>query len=154
MQLFSTEEITAPVETVFAMLADLDHYAQLAEQRGIKAVHRVGSPRQGLGSIWDVVLTLQNKERQIALEITRFDAPFTIHFSIGSSSLAGQISCTLAAPSPDKTQLTVAIEVKPLTLKARLLVQSIQLTKGTLDRKYAERISELAADLQSRCPQA
>lgn len=154
MRLSSTEDLDAPVETAFAMLADLDHYAEMAKERGLRAEHRPGTPRQGLGSLWDVGFTMQNKDRQIALEVIRFDPPSLMVFAMSSSSLAGQVSCSLVALAPDRTRLTVEVEVKPLTLKTRLLVQSMHLTKGTLDQKYSARITELATDLQSRCRQA
>jgi hypothetical protein len=52
--------------------------------------------------------------------------------------------------SRSRTRVLVELEVKPLNLSARLLVQSMKLAKGSLTRKYKLRIAEYAKGMEDR----
>ena len=54
------------------------------------------------------------------------------------------------ALSRGRTRVAVELEVKPLNLSARLLVQSLKLAKGSLTRKYKLRIGEYAKGMEER----
>ena len=93
---------------------------------------------------------MRGKERQLDLEIIKFAPPTDMVVSLNSKNITGFVTCELFALSRARTRMVFAIEVKPLTLTARLLVQSLRLKKKSLDRKFKERVGELIADMEKR----
>ena len=148
---FSTkEDIEAPIEAVFDMLCDFESFERSAMRRGaeVQRIDRLAKP--GVGMIWNAVFQLRGKRREMELEMVTFDRPNEIVLESTSSGLIGQMSFELVALSRSRTRVLVELEVKPLNLSARLLVQSMKLAKGSLTRKYKLRIAEYAKGMEDR----
>jgi hypothetical protein len=54
------------------------------------------------------------------------------------------------ALSRARTRLVLEIELKPETLAARLLVQSMKLARGALDKRLQVRVAEFAKAVEER----
>jgi hypothetical protein len=67
-----------------------------------------------------------------------------------SPGLLGQMRFELLPLSRSRTRILVELEIKPLNLSARLLVQSLKLAKNTLTRKYKLRVAEQAKAMEER----
>ncbi len=148
---FSTrEDIEAPIRDVFNMLADFSIYERAAMRRGaeIRRTDKLAEP--GLGASWQAHFKLRGKPRQLDLEVVKFAAPTDMVVSLNSKNITGFVTCELFALSRARTRIICAIEVKPLTLTARLLIQSLKLTKKSLDQKYRDRVAELITDMEDR----
>lgn len=147
MKFSAREDVNAPVEAVFAALTRFENHERAAMRRGIE-VRRRGEPTaEGVGTVWDLRFTLRGKGRELALEVVRFDPPYDLVVGLRSRNVTGAVTCELFALSRTRTRLTFAAEVRPLTLPARLLIQSLRLTKPKLDRKFKERVAEFAVEL-------
>jgi len=79
-----------------------------------------------------------------------FDRPSDIVLESTSPGLLGQMTFELMALSRSSTRILVEMEVKPLNLSARLMVQSMKLAKASLTKKYKLRISEYAKGMEER----
>jgi len=79
-----------------------------------------------------------------------FDHPNEILLETTSPGMIGSMSFDLMALSRARTRVKVELEVKPLNLSARLLVQSLKLAKSSLTKKYKLRIAEYASGMQER----
>ena len=148
---FSTrEDIEAPIDSVFEMLCDFEGFERSAMRRGaeVQRVDRLTAP--GVGMMWQTVFDMRGKRREMQVEMVTFDRPNDIIVESTSPGLVGQMSFELMALSRNRTRLNVALEVKPLTLSARLLVQSMKLAKASLTRKYKLRIEEYAKGMEER----
>lgn len=148
---FSTkEDIEAPVDAVFDMLCDFESFERSAMRRGadVQRKDRLTSP--GVGMMWHAVFQLRGKRREIELEMVTFDRPNEIVLESTSPGLIGEMSFELIALSRSRTRVQVELEVKPLNLSARLLVQSLKLAKGSLTRKYKLRVGEYAKGMEER----
>jgi hypothetical protein len=148
---FSTrEDIEAPIRDVFEMLSDFSVYERAAMRRGaeVRRTDRLAQP--GVGATWQVQFKLRGKQRQLDLEVVKYAAPTDLVVSLTSKNITGQVTCELFALSRARTRIICAIEVKPLTLTARLLIQSLKLTKKSLDQKYKDRVAELITDMEDR----
>lgn len=152
MKFSSTEDIDAPIDAVFGLLGQFDFIEQMLVDRGARVQRGKDTPQQGLGTTWDACFVFQDKERNFAVEVIRFDAPTDIGFDIASRSIAGRATCVLVVQPQDRTRLHIQIEVEARTLTSKLLIQSMKLTKGTLDQKFDARIAGLAKDIQIACP--
>ena len=60
------------------------------------------------------------------------------------------MSTELVALSKNRTRVMMSVDIKPLNLSARLLVQSLKLAKTSLTKKFKLRVSEFAKTLEER----
>ncbi|OAN71845.1 hypothetical protein A8B82_20560 [Sulfitobacter sp. EhC04] len=148
---FSTkEDVEAPIDAVFAMLCDFESFERSAMRRGAE-VQRVDQMKvPGTGMTWRVAFDLRGKRREMELEMVTFDKPNEMVLESTSPGLLGQMSFELMPLSRSRTRILVELEVKPLNLSARLLVQSLKLAKNSITRKYKLRVAEHAKAMEER----
>lgn len=148
---FSTkEDIEAPIDAVFEMLCDFEGFERSAMRRGaeVQRVDTMTAP--GVGMTWNAVFEMRGKRRELQIEMVTFDRPNDMVLESTSPGLIGQMSFELMALSRSRTRINVELEVKPLTLSARLLVQSMKLAKASLTKKYKLRVGEYAKGMEER----
>lgn len=148
---FSTkEDVEAPIDAVFEMLCDFESFERSAMRRGAE-VQRVDQMKvPGPGMTWHVAFDLRGKRRQMELEMVTFDKPNEMALESTSPGLLGQMTFELMPLSRNRTRILVELEIKPLNLSARLLVQSLKLGKNSLTRKYKLRVAEYAKVMEDR----
>ncbi|MAP15115.1 SRPBCC family protein [Sulfitobacter dubius] len=148
---FSTkEDVEAPIEAVFDMLCDFESFERAAMRRGAEVQRADTMHQPGVGMTWNAVFPLRGKRRELTLEMVSFDRPNEMVIDSMSQGLAGQMSFELMPLSRNSTRVLVALEIKPLTLSARLWVQSLKLAKTTLTKKYKDRVAEYARGMEER----
>lgn len=148
---FSTkEDIEAPIEAVFDMLCDFESFERSAMRRGAEVQRTDDLTKPGNGMTWQAAFEMRGKKREIEIEMVTFDRPNELVLESTSPGLIGQMSFELVALSRSRTRILVELEVKPLNLSARLLVQSMKLAKASLTKKYKQRISEYAKGMEER----
>ncbi|MGI3169362.1 SRPBCC family protein [Pseudooceanicola sp. C21-150M6] len=147
---FSTrEDVSAPLESVFAQLTDFDHYEKMAMRRGaqVKRERQAG----GLtGTVWDVSFAFRGKQRDLRLELVDIRENELMVFVGNTAGLTCTVEIELVAMSPKKTRVRLSADLKPQTLSARLMVQSMKLAKGNLDKRFSARVSDMAAEMGRR----
>jgi carbon monoxide dehydrogenase subunit G len=149
--IFTTrEDIEAPIEAVFDMLCDFESFERSAMRRGaeVQRVDKLTSP--GPGMTWNAVFQMRGRRREMQIEMVTFDRPNEMVLESTSPGIVGQMRFDLIALSRSRTRLAVALEVKPLNLSARLLVQSLKLGKGRLQGRYNAKVSEYARGMEDR----
>ena len=150
MQFSAQQDVEAPIEAVFESMATFEIYERAAMRRGADVRRNDTLAIPGAGAQWDVRFMLRGKQRDLALEVISFIPPTELVVSLNSKNITGTVRCELFALSKTRTRLMVATEIRPLTLPARLLVQSLKLTKSTLSQKYQTRIADFAAEIETR----
>ena len=150
MQFDTKEDIDAPIEAVFEMLCDFEVFERAAMRRGaeVQRLEKVKEP--GIGMAWEAKFDYRGKRREIELEIVEFDRPSSIAVESTSPGLLSETRFDLMALSKTKTRITVSLELKPLVLSARLLVQSLKLAKATLSKRFSKRVAEYARSMEDR----
>ncbi|MEM6307898.1 MAG: SRPBCC family protein, partial [Pseudomonadota bacterium] len=58
------------------------------------------------------------------------------------------VTIDVLALSASRSRMVVGVDLKPQTLTARLLVQSLKLAKASLTRKFKDRVAGYAADIE------
>ena len=71
-------------------------------------------------------------------------------FESKSDGLITTLELELVALSTNRTRISVTFEIKPLTLPARLFVQSMKLAKTNLSNRFKQRVAEYARDIEDR----
>lgn len=148
---FSTQEdIEAPIDAVFEMLCAFEGYERAAMRRGadIQRLDSLDAP--GLGMSWAAKFPMRGKSREIELEIVQFNPHNDMRFDMRSKGLAGIIQFELIALSRNRTRMIFGVEIRPQTLPARLLVQSLKLTKSSLNRQFQERVADYVQSMEER----
>lgn len=148
---FSTkEDIDAPIETVFTMLCDFEMFERAAMRRGAEVQRMDTQTAPGVGMGWRSVFSLRGKRREVEIEMITFDKPNEMAFEARSQGLLSLMSVELVALSKNRTRIMTSLDIKPLNLSARLLVQSLKLAKTSLTKKYKLRVAEFVKALEDR----
>ena len=150
MQLTAREDIEAPLDRVFAELSDFETVERQALRRGIE-VQRVDTVSgKGPGMQWATGFTFRGKMRKADITLTEYTPPERMVFDSVSGGLEVQMVIDLVALSRTRTRVAITSEFKPKTLSARLLVQSLKLAKGGVDKRFRSRMAGLAKDLEDK----
>lgn len=150
MKFSAREDIAAPIEKVFASLCDFEGFERQAMRRGAE-VQRVDPLTQpGVGMKWQVNFSMRGRKRDVEIELVRFDVPNEMLFDIRSSGIDGNFTLELLALSRSRTRMAVALDITPLNLSARLLVQSLKLAKNNLTKRFKLRVADYSKSLEDR----
>ncbi len=150
MKFSTTEDIEAPIDAVFDMLCDFEGFERSAMRRGAEVQRRDQRAEPGVGMQWQASFELRGKRREMELEMVTFDRPNEMVLESTSPGMLGTTSFDLIALSRSRTRVLVELEVKPLNLSARLLVQSLKLAKNSLTKKFKQRVAEYAKTMEER----
>lgn len=149
MKLSTCEDIEAPIEEVFAVISDFDMIERALLGGGAEVVRtdRLGAP--GPGMAWTVAFDFHGKRREVATAVTDFSPPEAICLESSASGLCGVSVIELAALAPDRTRLAVAVDLRPQTISARVLLQTIRLAKEKVSSRFESGIARLAREIEA-----
>ena len=150
MKFSSREDIDVPIKDVFDFLCAYDRFERQAIRRGA-VVQRVDKlPEPGLGMTWDVSFTLRGKKRDVRLTMVNLTSPTDIGLKAKSQGIDGSFEIELIALSRTRTRMAIALELRPINLSARLLVQSLKLAKSSLNKRFKLRAAEYAKVIEDQ----
>jgi hypothetical protein len=147
MKITAREDVRAPVEAVYAVLNDSESFERAALRRGAE-VRRGGSPAR---PEWTVAFDFRGKRRQIAIRRTLEEPPLRLAFAGIGTLFQGEMRIDLVALAPKRTRIAVSLDVRPLTLPARILLQSARLARGRILRRFQGSVGALARFVEERC---
>jgi hypothetical protein len=114
-------------------------------------VQRTDSLRQaGVGMAWHTQFRLRGRVRQLDITLSELEAPNSLVFQGRSKGLHTVFSVELIALSPSRTRMTVTLDLSPKTLPARLMVQSLKLTRKTITTRFKTRLHDFARTMESQ----
>lgn len=148
---FSTrEDISAPIEAVFAELSDFDAFERAILRRGAEVRRRDELTEAGPGMAWHSRFPFRGRPRDLTAELTRFEAPELIEIASKTSGLDGLMKLELVQLSPRQTRLALELDIRPQTISARLFLQSLRLAKSGLTRRFKNGVHRYAKDMEDR----
>ncbi len=150
MKFSAKEDIEAPIEKVFAAVTDFDGFERQALRRGAEVMRQDAHGKPGLGSEWRMRFPFRGKERKVEARITHFDAPNGFQADTRSGGLDGTMTLELVALSPRRTRLQLSMDLKPRTLSARLLIQSLKFAKSNLSKRFSNRVWQFAQAIEEK----
>jgi len=150
MRLTTREDIEAPIDHVFQSLTDFEGFERQALRRGAEVQRQDTYGKPGVGSEWDMRFSFRGKARKVHARMTAFDAPNGFLAETDSGGIDGTVSLELVALSPRRTRMQFAIDLTPRTLSARLLIQSLKFAKGKISKRFANRIWQLAQEVEQK----
>jgi hypothetical protein len=148
---FSTrQDIEAPAEFVFAHISDFDGLERQAMRRGVEVERKLRSQPRDVGAAWVLRIPFRGKLRDIDAHISEFDSPNTLVAQAKSGGLDMTLSVELVPLSPMRTRVLIGYDVRPQTLSARILVQSVKFAKASLQRRFDKRVSKFGESIGAR----
>ena len=150
MKFKTKEDIGAPIDFVFSVVSDFEGFQRQAMRRGaeVSRIDDYASPAVGMG--WDITFPFRGKRREIQIVMTEYDPPYRMLFDSRMQGMGGAMVVDLMALSRTRTRMVLDVDLKPESLSARLLVQSIKLAKGSLDKRFKLRVAEFAKSTEDR----
>lgn len=154
MKLTSRQDIQAPIAAVYAQITDIAQFERLAVRRGaeLERADKLGTPEGGaaVGMTWRARFPFRGKPRKMTVKLAEVVENSHLQATIDSPSLEGTAQMELVSLSPTRTRLTLITDVKPKTLTARLVLQSMRLGKGRVQRRFDQAAAKLAKILEER----
>lgn len=147
MKFSTSEDIEAPIEHVFAQVSDFAGFERRALRQGAD-VRRLGDGSVEAGCEWDVAFKLRGRDRQMRATLVTLIAPEMYKIDAQSDGMTAATVVELVAMSPRQTRLTVAIDLRPRSLTARVLLQSMKLAKTKLNKRFKARVLEYAEEIE------
>lgn len=144
MELTTTQQIDASMETVWAKLTDFDRFEKMAVKRGTK-VKRL-DPVNGQPA-WEIHFSFRGIERVANLHVSEVHAPERLLLSGEGGGIAAEIAATLVGLSKDRTAMTLAVRLRGRTLVGRSVVQGLKLGKKTIQERFETRVSGIVGEL-------
>ncbi|MEX0369057.1 MAG: SRPBCC family protein [Tateyamaria sp.] len=150
MKFSAREDVAAPIDKLFSALSDFEGFERQAMRRGAD-VQRIDPLTQpGVGMRWKAAFTMRGRRREMTLELVRYDVPNEMRFDLVSQGVTGTFAIELLALSRSRTRMSLALDIAPQTLSARLFVQSLKLAKSSLDKRFKLRVADYAKGLEER----
>lgn len=148
MKFTTKEDIEAPAEVVFESLSDFSRFERAALRRGAEVARLDRLAETGPGLTWSIRFPVRGKMRRVLCELERFDRSEGLYLVAESTGFNLWLTVGLVALSRNRTRLAVDFEIKPRTLTARLMLQSIRLNKTSYYRRFEARVQKYAADIE------
>lgn len=150
MKLTSRQDIEAPIDFLYGQLTDFEQFERMALRRGVEVERTDRLPAPGPGMTWKLRFGFRGKPRKLMVKLTGMTPTTGLDYGLDSTAISGTARFELLALSPKRTRMTTVVEIKPNTLTARLMLQSLRLAKGRVQRKFDASAAKLALTLDER----
>lgn len=150
MQFSAREDIEAPINAVFEMVADFERFERMAMRRGIDVRRTTGALPAQAGAEWETEFRLRGKPRQMTVVMTDCERPSQMRFEATTKGMIGVTTVDFLALSQRQTRLSVEMSLAARSLPARLLLQSIKLGQSRFRKRFQMRLGEFARELEQR----
>ena len=144
MKLTSKQDIEVPIDQAFAQLVNFGYFEQQMIRRGAEVERTDRLTRLAPGLTWRLRFLYRGKQRKMLIELEEVVTPSLLAYGFDSPSVEGEGRFDLVALSPTRTRLILSTDFKPKSLPARLLVQSMRLAKGRVQRRFDAAAAKLA----------
>lgn len=150
MHLSSRTDIEAPIAFVYAVLSDFEGWERAGLRRGadISRTDKLRSP--GPGMAWAARFRYRGKDRALSIRLTALEPEQKLAFAGKGRLVEGDMSLELMSLSPKRTRLILHLDIRPMTLGARLFLQSVKIAKGRVQTRLNKRLANFARDVEMR----
>lgn len=154
MKFTVTEEVEAAAERVFAEIGDPEVLARAAARRGVEVAREDGMETPGPGMTWRVRFDYRGRPREARIVLTGHEPPERLAAHSVSGGLEVDTVLDVEALSAGRSRIALEMVLAPKTLSARLLVQSLKLARGTLEKRLQARAAEVRREIEARLRKA
>lgn len=143
---FSTRMDTDLVATeLFAAISNFDRFGQIIRRR--RAQVEVLDPALTGSLAWDLGFDLRGRRREFRFALSRHDPDEALRLTGVSELFNIEIDLMVVALTRSRSRLICRADVRPRTMKARLVIQTAKLGKAQLDERFAREVAGMLNDL-------
>ena len=102
------------------------------------------------GMAWQVNFALRGRDRTARIQLITTTPGSQLTLTVSSALADADIQIDLLDLAAARTRSDVRVEVKPKTLAARIYMQTLRLARKKVDATYAQRIAQLAVEMEDR----
>ena len=150
MKFAATEEISAPIEQVFADLSNFRRFEREAIKNGIELRRKDNLTQPGPGMGWEARFIARGKPRELNAEVTEFTDPDKLAFSGKIGGMTGFLVLELQSISENLTELNAVLDLKPKSFSARVLIQSMKIARGSIAKRFRKAVRKFSRRLERR----
>ena len=144
MKFSAREDIEVPIAAVYRHVTDFEAIQTQLRGRGIEVERDSNAPVGQVGARWTARFFYKGRSHDLEAELVALDPDQGYAVESRSGGVIGLTVVDLVALSPTRTRILVSLELRPTTLSSRLLVQSLKLAKGSLNRRFKSRVGDYA----------
>ena len=144
MKLTTRQDIEAPLDFVYTRLTDFDHFERMAMRRGAEVERTDRLKKPDIGMAWRLKFAFRGKARTMAVRWADAEPGSHLAWAFEGAALEGTVGIELVSLSARRTRMSLSTDVRPKTLAARLVLQSMRLAKGRVQRKFDVTAGQLA----------
>ena len=150
MKLAAKYDIAAPAAFVFAQLADFAGWERAAMRHGADVMRTDTQQTSGPGMTWDTQFRYRNKDRRLAIRLDAISPVSSMALTGKSAPVDGMLHIDVLDLAAKRCRIELRLEVRPKTIAARIYVQSLRLVRSRVERGFAQRVAQLAAEIEDR----
>lgn len=150
MKLTAKTDLDAPIGFVYECLLDHPHWEHQAAERGIDVERPAEMPMSGVGAGWLVRLPYRGKLVKMLLRLVEVRKDESLGFELESNTIEGGFVISVMALSPRRTRLHMQLDVRPRTLAARVVLNTMRLAKGRVQARLDMRIQQMGTQIAQR----
>lgn len=150
MKIKTHEDIEATIEQVFEAVTDFEGFELAALRRGAEVRRTDSMPQPGQGMGWEAKFPYRGRQRVADIKVEQFDRPNQLRVWSKIAGLNADVDIELMALSRTRTRMSLSVDMRPKTIPARLLIQSLKLARTTMLRRFRKRVLEYATSIEAR----
>lgn len=150
MKLVAKKDVEAPAAFVFRQMSDFEGWERAAMRRGADVTRADSLSAVGPGMAWDTQFTYRGKERRVNLRLETITPNSALTLALRSVPVNGTLQIDVIDLAAKRTRIELRLEVRPNTLAARVLLQSLRLARARVERNFDQRVAQLAVEIEDR----
>lgn len=146
------EDVEVPIDFVFMAVSDFRALERQAMRRGAEVRRHEAEPGADAGALpgWDIVFRFRGRQRRIRASVRQIDRPNGYTVDAKGEALQGQVVVDLLPLSRHRTRIAARIDLRPASMRGRLIVEMMRLGRPRLNRRLRRRVADYARSLEER----
>lgn len=154
MRIALKQDVALPADATFAGATDFARLERAAARRGVRVTRTDGLATPGPGMSWNLAFRLRGRDRLVHTTLTGIGPPRRAVFAGRSDHLDVGLVISVIALSRDRSRLVVEIDIRPRTLRARVMVQSARMARSRVEARLSAQMRKFADSLAAGRPSA
>lgn len=150
MEFRTREDIEAPLDHVFREISDFPAFERAIMRRGGDITVLDGPVPPDPGARWEVRFRFRGKDRRIVATLKKLEPGQGLSITFESPNIKGNCQVDLVPLSPSRTRLNIVVAVKPVSIAAKLVAQSLRFGKHRMTRRFKTMVATYAEDVEAR----
>ncbi|SHJ69053.1 Polyketide cyclase / dehydrase and lipid transport [Palleronia salina] len=148
MKISTRRDVDVAPDRVFAALTDFTRFEQKARAAGAQVDLTNGESR-GMAA-WRVRFDYRGRSRKADLRVVTYDPDTQLAIKAELDGIHTLFNVEVMEVAPNCARMFVSLDIRPTTMKGRLLVQSLKLAKTSMTRRLDRRLDQFAREIERR----